>query len=179
MRYFIAHIASKPLADYHQMLTKELIEKFGIKTNVDNSPAHITLKAPFETTDEEISYVKQTLQEITQGTFSLFFVAQGFGHFGRRIVTVDVIHSHEVEHFHLMLTQALKKLPFVKWADHEPIMHLHLTIAKGDLSEKFDEIWEYVKQKETPAFHCRLDNIALFRFENNHWVVDTTYALNP
>lgn len=178
-RYFIAHIANKRLAEYHHRNTKDLARKFNLLEGSGFYPSHITLKAPFEATNDEISAVKWVLQKITKDAYSPPFVAQGFGHFGRRILTIDVVHSIELEILHLRLIKGLESLPFVKWRDHEPITHLHLTIAKGAISEKFDEIWEYLKQQETPAFHCRLDNIAILRFENGQWVVDETYQLNP
>ncbi|MCK9345143.1 MAG: 2'-5' RNA ligase family protein [Candidatus Pacebacteria bacterium] len=175
-RYFIAHLLAAPVAKYHEGLVRELAEKFDLKMSSGYFPTHITLKAPFEADDEEIPAVRQALQETTQTSVAPGYTICGFGHLGRRVITLDVVHSREAEYMHDRLIKKLKAIPFLTWGSHEPIMHLHITLAKKDIEPKFDKVWEYLKQKETPAFHRSLDNIVLLRKENDAWVVDSQYA---
>lgn len=176
-RYFIAHIPPENISKYHKELVGKLAKKFELETSAGYFPTHITLKAPFEATEEDIIEIKHKLQEIAHEDTHPTYVVQGFGHLGRGIITLDIIHSHEFECFHKKLTGALKSLPFMMWSNHEPIMHTHITLAKKDVEVKFDEVWGYLKQKSSPSFSGALDNIALLRREDSGWVVDSLYRI--
>ncbi|MFA5997608.1 MAG: 2'-5' RNA ligase family protein [Candidatus Paceibacterota bacterium] len=177
--YFIAHLLGAPVAKYHGELVEELAKKFDLEVSKGYFPTHITHKAPFEADEDEIVRVKDSLQRAVQDWEAGSYVVQGFSHFGRQIISLDIVHSIEVEDFHQLLIEKLMKLRFLDWLGHEPVMALHIALAKKGLIEKFDEVWDYLQQKQTPAFHRSLDNIALLRLDGNVWVIDSFYTIGP
>jgi len=176
-RYFIAHLPAIHVAKYHGVLVGELAKKFDLEVSKGYFPTHFTLKAPFECDEGEIAIVKNTLQQITQKGRAGSYVIKGFGHFGRQIITLDIVHSIEVEDFHQLLIERLSKISFLDWKSHEPVVDLHIAVAKKGVVGEFDEIWSHLQQKQPPVFHCSLDNIALMRLESAVWVIESFYPV--
>lgn len=53
----------------------------------------------------------------------------------------------------------------------------HATLAFRLSPEKITTIWNYVATLEKPNFTALFDNITLFRFENEKWVVEKKFAI--
>lgn len=177
-RYFIAYVLSGPAAEYHRTLVQNIGEHFGLPTGPRYFPSHWTIKAPFEATFEEISEVRAILSSLPRTFRAAPFTIQGFGHFGRRIITLDILPSSPMEHAVKKIQESLKTLPWMEWGAHEPIFHFHVTLAKKFPTERFDVIWEYVQKYGTPRFNCIFNEITILRYHNNEWVLDRAYPFD-
>lgn len=175
MRYFIAHLPSGPIEKFHYDLVHDVALHFGLKVRAGYFPTHITIKAPFET--EDTTVLKAELKKFTKSHHASTFSIHNFGHFGDNVIFLDVTLPEETSLTVTALQDTLKQLPELSWGEHEPLRHLHITVAKKDIAEKFDDIWNYLREKRAPQFDLLFDNIALLRFENDVWVVDSTYPL--
>ncbi|OHA80069.1 MAG: hypothetical protein A2747_00385 [Candidatus Yonathbacteria bacterium RIFCSPHIGHO2_01_FULL_44_41] len=176
MRYFIAHLVKNPAAEYHRALVQYIAKRFDLKISAGYFPTHITLKAPFETQD--ITEAKDVLEKFTATHHALPFAVRGFGHFQNNVIFLDVELPQETSRAVKELQWALNSVPEIQWGEHEPLENLHITVAKKDIIKKFDNIWGYIEEKDIPQFDLLFDNIALLRFEDDVWIVDSVYALS-
>lgn len=178
-RYFIAHLPGPNIKGYHRAITHQIGGHFGI--DIDTTSAHITLKAPFEADSEQIEKLKAELLLFSKEyqvshKNGLSFSVNGFGHLGRLLITLDVIHSIQMEVLATKLQDMLKGFPWITWSKHEPIFHFHITVVKG-VTKEFDDIWWHLSEKSVPQFDCYLDDFALLRSEDGVWLVDSVYRL--
>lgn len=176
MRYFIAYLASKPLAEYHQTLVKELAEKFGLEISGGYFPTHITLKAPFDI--DNVTAIKDELGNFASVHYAPSFTIQNFGHFDRKVIFLNVSLNEILSTVTWDLQNMLMQTLNLSWGKHEPLMASHVTVAKKIDTTKFDVIWNHLMQKDVPSFDLSFDNIALLRLEKDVWVVDSVYFLN-
>lgn len=176
MRYFIAYLASKPLAEYHQALVKELAEKFGLEIGAGYFPTHITLKAPFDLNDATV--IKDALEKFASVHYAPSFTIKNFGHFDRKVIFLDVSLNEILSTITWDLQNTLKQIHNLSWREHEPLRNFHVFVAKRIDTMKFDAIWSHLMQKKVPSFDLLFDNITLLRLENDAWVVDSVYQLN-
>ncbi|MEK7134269.1 MAG: 2'-5' RNA ligase family protein [Patescibacteria group bacterium] len=179
MRYFIAHLLRGPIAEYHRMLVYDVATRFDLKISAGYFPSHITIKEPFEATAERIDDLKNMLVAFSRTYHIAPFTIYGFGCFGDRVIFLDVTLSTEASRISADLQDVVIKNLVLLWGKYEPLKNFHLTIAKNDVAEKFDDIWGYLMTKHTPTFNLSFDNIALFRREEDAWVVESIYPLSP
>lgn len=176
MRYFIAHLVDGSVAQYHRTLVEDVAAQFNLEIIRGQFPTHITLKAPFES-DDAVA-IKNVLKKFMVTHYAQPFTICGFGHFQNKVVFLDVELPQNTSRVVKELQWALNGIHDIQWGAHEPLENLHVTIAKKSIAEKFDSIWEYLCEKEPLQFDLLLDNVALLRFENDAWVVDSVYVLN-
>lgn len=177
MRYFVAGILKGQVAEYHQKLAEEVATMFGLPMRASYLPSHYTFKAPFDATPEQIEELKPFLHTFSQQHRPTQFKIHGFGHLGRALVTLDLLHSKEMEGTVSQLNEVLRGFSWVSWSSHEPIFHFHVTIA-NDTTWGFDEIWKHLKEKQTPHFDLYFDGFALLSHKDGVWAVDSTYPFS-
>lgn len=187
-RLFIAYVPGSEesedshLRDYHEALVRNVANHLNIPNTTHCCP-HMTFKAPFEAKEEQVEELKGFLSSFAESYRSSQcppapFTISGFGHLGRQLVTLDVIHSLQMDSVVSILFEILKGLSWMTWSSHEPIFHYHFTIAK-DITKVFDDVWEYLHEKSNPYFELELSHIALLRYDGKEWVVDSVYPLIP
>lgn len=134
------------------------------------SPAHITIIPPFWMKNEWEQKLITALKEfkLLPGNNNIISL-NGFSHFGRRVVFVNVLESHWLNemqskaevYFSNQFPGAIKK--------DDRSFHPHVTIANRDIKPSdFDKIWKYFFNKEFKD-EFSVDKISLLRLDTGKW----------
>ena len=159
---------------YYEALTAELAHRFGIEDLARRSPAHATLKAPFET--EEIDEFKEELRVLSERLRPVAFPIRGLASFGTKAIVLDVAADRELVESATAIVKTLA--PFGTRAAVLPQpLHLHLSIARFLDPDTHARITAYLDTLPSPSFDLVFDNLTLFRHEGR-WLVDTVYRFS-
>ena len=132
-----------------------------------NSPAHITLIPPFFASEEELNKFLPALEKFTETRTLPRIDLNGFDHFGKRVIFVDVMHNPSLMNFQKDLFTLFKK--FFPAYSKPNRFHPHLTIAFKDLDPNiFPEAWAYFGQDDYAASFLPA-GISLLRHKNKQW----------
>ena len=173
MRYVIVSLVKGPAGNFNNNLRKEVFRELGAKSS--KLPAHFTIKAPFEADD--ISDLDNLLKEFASKHKSEKYKIKGYNHFDNRVIYMDVKMSKEGKHLHDSLIDELSKLPYISFKSHDVKNKVfHVTISSKKIQKIFDELWDYVRRIPCD-FECDFDNVSVFKWENNTWVLNKEYLL--
>lgn len=152
---------------FHRKVTKEVCGKFNKRPQ--KLPAHITLKAPFET--DKIEDMIEILERFVSVREKTSLKIQGFGRFRRDVVFMDVHVSPEAKKIHDELIDEIKKIPWIEFKPNEGKDKVfHCTILSRRIQDKFNEIWDYVNKYECD-FNSYFDNLSLYQWKDNTWMM--------
>lgn len=175
--YFVAVLCPETMDGELRQFKTWMRDRFGC-TAAMKSPAHITLVKPFWLEKNWEEYLLTSFSACNTGMTPFEVKLQGFSHFGKRVIYVDVVQStplsnlkRKVEsHFTRTFGDHLKK----EQLGFQP----HVTIASRDLRPgDFDKAWErfqkeeYTRQFMVEAFH-------LLRLEEGKWKLLEARALD-
>lgn len=134
------------------------------------SPAHITLIPPFWANDELEKTMIRFLNEFTIDVIPEIDL-EGFDHFGRRVLFVNVNENPDLEEIHERLeTGLITELPGLLKPDTRPF-HPHVTIATRDMSpEAFEKAWDYFSPKKV-QWNFPGNHLALLRLGKEKWEI--------
>ncbi|MDO5517335.1 MAG: 2'-5' RNA ligase family protein [Clostridium sp.] len=174
-RYVIVCVVKGEAGDFNNMMRCELYEKFKAKSS--KLPAHFTIKAPFEY-DGDISELDRALSKFSANEKKKRFSIKGYNHFDDRVIYMDVKMSKEGKKLHDRLIEVLDKFSYInfkKTDGKDKVFHVTLTSKK--LPPKFNEVWDYVN--DFPCdFQCEFDNISIYKWVDNKWVLHKEYELS-
>ncbi len=175
MIYFIGYLIKGKAQKYHHKLCSELSNKFGIKYLPATIPSHLTLKAPFETNN--INAVEEKIEDFLADAEKTKLKLNGFGHFGKEVIFIDVKPSKEMIGFHKKIISKLEEIKDLQWKELEKKgFQFHLTVATKGIKLKFDEMWQYLSDYNS-LYNLELDNLAILKYENGKWVVYKEYKI--
>jgi len=109
---------------------------------------HVSLFGPFRTNQEKELINRFT--KVCKDQDLINYRLNGFDHFDDRVVHVHIDPSTELIQFRRELAKLLIPICTTKEYDHNNEFKFHATLAFKDISEKFDSIWKYLKDQETP-----------------------------
>ena len=174
MRYVIVMVVSGEAGDFNNSLRKEVFEKFGVKSS--KLPAHITLKAPFEY-EGDISELEDKMEKFVLENNSANYKIEGFKSFDKRVIYMNVIDNENIRNIHRRFIKEIKTIPFIEFGSHEGDNAIfHVTISSKKLQSKFNEVWQYVNEREC-NFQEKFNNISIFKWEDNTWKLYKKYLL--
>lgn len=134
------------------------------------SPAHITLIPPFRVSTEQETRLIHTLQTFTSDLPELLIQLNGFNHFGKRVIYVQV---NDNSGLRKLKTQTMtwfqngmgNRIP----SDNHPF-HPHISIATRDLAkDDFDRAWFHFSSLSFQAdFYAH--NLSLLRLTDGKWI---------
>ena len=168
--YFVAVVCPQQLDEKVQRFKHWMKEQFGCVVAL-KSPAHITLILPFWLENKNESEILQTLQDFKSDISELQIQLEGFSHFGKKILFVDVKKNPSLEglkiqtedHFFRLLGDIIKK-------DDRPF-HPHITIATRDIRPgDFEKGWRYFSEKKFSETFCA-KAISLLKLNLGKWNV--------
>lgn len=143
-------------------------EQFGCVVAL-KSPSHITLIPPFWLDEAREMELLRTLQSFKTDIDELEIHLEGFSHFGKKILFVQVKANSALEelkkqtenHFMQSFGNIIKK--------DDRLFHPHITIATRDLKpQDFSKAWEYFSKKNFSAtFQSR--TITLLKLSPGKW----------
>lgn len=169
MKYFIAHLLSGDVYQYHLGLTQELSERYRIAPLHARVDPHITIKN-FEANDYEIGQVESKVAEFVTRFEPMHFTVEGFGKFGHKTIYLDVVKSREAT---LFARECIYELNAFSWM--RPVKHegekLHASIARYLRYRQSRKIWRRLKREETPRFRSVLDTVTILQKPGKRWEV--------
>lgn len=164
-RYVLVCLIEGEAGKFHDKLVNEVCSKFNKRRT--KLPAHITLKAPFET--DKIGDMVDVLQRFADSRSRSSIKIKDFGKFRRDVVYMDVNVSQEAKKVHDELMDELRKIPWIEFKANEGKDRVfHCTIVSKRIQDKFKDIWEYVNQYKCDFDVC-FDNLSLYKWQNNTW----------
>lgn len=173
MRYVIVSVVNGSAGQFNDYLRKDISNKFGVK--LSKLPPHFTIKAPFEV--EDITELDNSLNKFCKNNKAYPYNITGYSHFDNRVVYMNVLMSKEGKYIHDNLVDELNKLNFIKFSPHDGKNKIfHVTICSKKIQPIFNEIYNYVNTI-TCKFDCVFDNISIFKWLNNTWVLHKEYSL--
>lgn len=153
--------------EFHKNLVSEVCSRFNKRPQ--KLPAHFTLKAPFET--DQVEDMVKKLEDFAKDKNKAPIKIDGFGSFRQDVVYMDIKVSDEAKAVHDELIDEISKIPWLEFKKNEGKDRVfHCTILSRRIKDRFPEIIDFVKQHQC-KFDSYFDNLTLYRFENNTWVV--------
>ena len=175
-KYFIALVPEGKIQEEATALKEEMKNLFNLKYAL-KSPAHVTLKMPFEWNEKKeeklIFKLKQffTIWE----KFDLKF--KGFDRFGRRVIFIDVLRSSPLKNLQESLGKFCKQELKLINELSDRAFHPHMTISFKDVKPKdFELYWKHIGSKGFEADYP-VHNVALLKRIEGRWQVISRFTL--
>lgn len=167
--YFVALICPPPLNEKILRYKIWMRDQFGCIVAM-KSPAHITLIPPFWVPDSEEEKLLDTLQSFASTMDELTIRLNGFSHFKKRVLFVDVKTFPELEQLKKQAEDHFTNFfPAIK-KDTRPF-HPHITIANRDMKPShFEKAWEHFSKKVHDEFFV-VNEITLLKLGPGRWDV--------
>lgn len=177
MRYCAGYLIEGEAGEYYKKITADISSRFGIKNLSEYISLHLTLKAPFETTD--ITLFEKALEEISIKESTVPFAIHGFERFGpqSRTVFLSVEKNFSLQEKAEKLVQALAAFGNYQKPIPLPLI-LHASIARYLTPEESQKVWDYIVSLPVPHFDLQFNNLTLFSFQNNFWKIEKTFYFN-
>ncbi|MGL4344183.1 MAG: 2'-5' RNA ligase family protein [Cellulosilyticaceae bacterium] len=174
MQYVIVSEVTGEAGDFNNSLRREVKEKLGARSS--KLPAHFTIKAPFEY-EGDLGELKGVLEQFAKGEKAYPYRLEGYDHFDDRVVYMKVLMSAEAKDVHDRLLDAMACVPYIQYTRNDgKDKTFHVTVSSKRIQPIFHKIWDYVKDYPCD-FDCWFDNIAIYRWENQTWVLEGRYEL--
>ena len=156
MRYVVVTVADGEAGVFNKKLSAEAFEKFKVKSS--KLPAHITLKAPFET-EEPIEVLEEAIEKYIKDKKAIPYENKG------------------MRDFHKGFVKAIKEVNYISFGSHEGENAIfHVTVSSKKVSFVFDEMWQWINQ-----FNCNynvlLNNISIYKWQDNTWKIHKRFEL--
>lgn len=173
MRYVIVSTVKGDAGKFNNNLRKDIFEKFKVKSS--KLPAHFTIKAPFESND--ISELDKVLKEFVKNHKSTPYKLFGYDSFDNRVIYMKVLMSSEGKIVHNELIDCLSSIEYINFDSLDGKDKIfHVTVSSKKIKNVFNFILDYVIQFPVD-FNCLFDNISVYKWENNTWVLFNSYIL--
>lgn len=165
--YFTALVPPSAIKEKVKKLKLEIKEKFHA-AHALKLPAHITLIPPVWLEDKQEKLFLERTKKISKTQTSFPVNLNGFGHFGQRVIFIEVVDNKSIKNLHQNLIFELEE--FLPSGEKKEI-HPHITIATRDLSrENFKMAWQAIKERKFDAgFEANI--ITIFRHNGKTWDV--------
>lgn len=171
MRYVIVSIVKGQAGDFNNKIRKDVFDKF--KARSSKLPAHFTIKAPFEC--DNINDLENIIHKFSTAHSKSPYKIEGYNHFDNRVIYMDVKMSKEAKEIHDKLIDDLNTLPYINFDKNDGKNKIfHITITSKKIQKIYDKLWNYVNQFNCD-FNCYFDNICIYKWENNTWVLHKMY----
>ncbi|WP_346888226.1 2'-5' RNA ligase family protein [Clostridium sp. UBA1056] len=172
MRYVIVSVIKGEAGDFNNNLRKEVYEKFKAKSS--KLPAHFTIKAPFEY-DDDITEIEKSIEDYCIQHRREPLEIKGYNHFDDRVIYMDMAMSREGRILHDGLIEEMSKVPYIEFTNKDGKDKIfHITISSKRIKSIYYDLWNYVN-KYPCSFQSYFDNVSIYRWENNTWVLHKEY----
>lgn len=177
-KYFIALVPEGTIQEEATQLKEALKENFNIKYAL-KSPAHITLKMPFNWNELKEDKLAFLLKDFFENKKPFDLQLKGFDRFGKRVIFIAVKPSEKLTTLQQELgafSKLVLKLP-LELSDTS--FHPHMTIAFKDLkTPKFEDYWNFIR-KQSFNYPYLVKEAALLKRTEGRWLVINTFSLGP
>ena len=174
MRYVIASVVKGDAGNFNNNLRKEVFEKF--KARSSKLPAHFTIKAPFESDD--ITDLENILDNFSKSHTSSEYKIKEYDHFDDRVIFMKVLMSDEGKLMHDELIDDLSNIDYLNFSKEDGKDKVfHVTISSKKIRNIFNDLWDYVSLIPCD-FDCHFDNICIYKWHDNTWILHKEYLLS-
>ncbi len=179
MKYFIGYNIEGEAKWYHNEVSTELSDTFGIENLSNHTPAHFTLIPPFNADEEEIAMVETVLEKRLENFKPFPLLIEGFGHFHTTTVFLNATSTvygykciNEIE-------EILFELPFLNKVDSTSTRKrvLHASIGRFLTEEQFRKIWNYLQHIPPPRFALLCNAITMYVRIEEEWRIYAQYPI--
>jgi 2'-5' RNA ligase len=174
----IAHMMRGEAGHTLKSLSGEIADVFGLKKPIERIDPHLTLKAPFEASDQSIQRLTDIIATFCAQNRKVELEFEGIGHFSRRVVYVDAKANQEVQKLLGNLIFDLKKCNWLTFENSDFEKKLHATLAYADDRRTFEEIMKYLADEKI-HFNHSFDSISILRREKDRWRLHEEFMLEP
>jgi 2'-5' RNA ligase len=175
-KYFIALVPEGKIQEEASGLKEEMKMLFNLKYAL-KSPAHITIKMPFEWNENKEEKLIYRLQRFFEQSEKFDLKLKDFGRFGRRVIFIDVLLSKALNNLQESLGKFCKlELKLVNELS-DKAFHPHMTISFKDVKPKnFDTYWKHIQSKKFIADYP-VSDVALLKRIEGRWEVIHRFTL--
>jgi 2'-5' RNA ligase len=166
MKFGVVMFPSKKIQDYANSFRKRYDPNYAL------IPPHITLKAAFEATEEEIRNIAGTIGEIAREFSPVKLHISKFSSFSpvNNVIYLKVEPSEELERLHKQL-----KMNFEGGLDYNFVPHI--TIGQNLSDDEHSDVYGSLRMNKV-SFEESADRIhLLYQLENGSWTVYETFRL--
>ena len=151
----------------------ELVKKFNAKSS--KLTAHFTIKSPFET--DNIVQLENNLDKFSKENYSAPYKIKGYDNFDDRVIFMKVIMSKEGKILHDNLIDSMSSIDYINFDKLDGKNKIfHITISSKKIKNIFNDLLNYVSYIPCD-FNCNFDNICIYKWENNTWILHKEYLL--
>ncbi len=170
--YFAAIVPPPQLKEEILELKLEMKGKFET-SHALKLPAHITLVPPVWLENQQEQSFLDKVKGVTEKTSSFPVELKDFGHFGQRVIFINVVDPGHLKELHQNLLNTLSEFLPNKGAK----LHPHITLATRDLSrQNFKKAWTEFKDRSYSA-EFNAESLTLFRHNGKTWDILETFFL--
>ena len=158
------------------MRYKEDVKILFLSSRSLNSPAHITLIPPFNLFLSDENKLAADIISSLEKTKEFYLELNDFGHFGQKVIFVDVANNQNIIDVNKQLKKGLEFYLGTEQIQNDRF-NPHITVAFKDLRpEIFPLAWKYFSEIE---YHrvIKIDSIQLLRHENTIWRIVRSFKL--
>lgn len=176
-KYFIAIVPEGEIQQKATDLKLMLKEDFNLKYAL-KSPAHVTLKMPFNWNEAKESKLIDLLTGFCQDQQPFQLKFSGFDKFGKRVIFIKIKENPTLSSLQIGLSKFCKTNLNLVEELSDRAYHPHMTLAFKDLKEiRFAEYWDFIKKQKFEAKE-EVKDIALLKRIEGKWVVVNKFELN-
>lgn len=181
-RYFVSHILNSDALLFAERIGEKVQDQFAIPKLSDKGPLHVTLKAPFHTTEDVLDAYKRDLQSRVMKFEPLNIVFDSLREFensSQRVLYLHVVSRNIVTRLVREVQRSFLEIVNQELVEYEYDPVLHASIVR----EKYDDgVREYVQElyynDAAKPLKSNLEAIAVLRSDGTHpWQVLYTIPL--
>lgn len=172
MRYVVVSVIKGEAGEFNNNLRREVYEKFKAKSS--KLPAHFTIKAPFEY-DGNIKELEKCIENYCISHRMESLEIKGYNHFDDRVIYMDMVMSREGKILHDGLVEKMSEIPYIEFTNKDGKDKVfHITVSSKRIKSIYYDLWNYVN-KYPCKFKGNFDNVSIYRWENNTWILHKEY----
>jgi 2'-5' RNA ligase len=175
-KFFIGFVLSKEADEYARMIAADICDKYGLRNQFEKYVPHITLKVTFTGLENNREELIEFLEKFSYDRRDISINMSSFGHFSIGVIFWDVIErSEELTTLQKELCLGLEHKRWISFDRREPNGNPHVTVAEGDTKGRFEEIFDYLKEKFPDKLPTILNKIHLFEKDSNKHTWNTAH----
>jgi len=176
--FFIAILPDQDVKEEINAIKKQIAENYECQYAL-NKITHITIQKPFRWPEEEVQYLKHELSTCFKDNYSFPVNLSGFGHFGDRVIYIEISNTEPLESLRSGLVNKLQdQLNFTDKMIGRRDFTPHITIANRDLSKtQFTKAWSNYKDMNINIkFTCK--KVWLLKHDGKRWQPHHAFTLS-
>jgi len=176
MKYSIFYLIKGNAKKYRDNLVNIVGQRFAENYVINSKlPAHITLKAPFET--KNIKLIENILKDLTKRHKKQNIEIKGFGNFKKFVVFLIFKFSISALKIQEELIKKFRETKGINIKQYDKKWNPHATISYCNTKKNFNNIWNYLNRLDKPHFKLKFDNITIMKKTGKNWKIHKKFIL--